>query len=106
MKAATEQGLEIDRRHLFNAQTGRISWEELQRHFARGLVIKVAPGMDLVEVASHVAVDNVALVEQWLVSGQMSRAGTEDARDWNARDADFWAVVSAPWVLVQEIDED
>ena len=106
MNLDTEQGLEIDRRHLFNAQTGKIGWQELQRHFARGLVIKVAAGMDLVEVASHVAVDNVVLVEQWLTSGQMRRAETEDARDWNARDAEFWAVVSAPWVLVQEIPGD
>jgi hypothetical protein len=106
MYVETGHGLEIDRNHLFNAQTGRIGWDELQRHFARGLVIKVAAGMDLVEVASHVAVDNVALVERWLVDGQMRRAEIDDARNWNARGAEFWAVVSAPWVLVQEIRED
>ena len=34
-----------------NMETGRIAWPELQRHFARGVVIKVEPGLDLVEVA-------------------------------------------------------
>jgi hypothetical protein len=26
-----------------------------------------------------------------------------DAEDWHARQPQFWAVVVAPWVLVQEI---
>lgn len=85
-----------------NAETGRLSWTELQRHFARGVVIKVAPGMDLVEVALGVARDDKTRIADWLATGRMGRASSEDAIDWNARDAVFWAVVTAPWVLVQE----
>lgn len=86
-----------------NAETGRLSWPELQRHFARGVVIKVAPGMDLVEVALSIARDDQAAVAGWLGSGRISRASSEDALDWHDRDAHFWAVVTAPWVLVQEV---
>lgn len=103
MSDASDSGVEIERRHLFNAQTGRIGWDELQRHFARGVVVRVAAGLDLVEVAARIAADDVAQVERWLASGELRRAATEDARDWHARRAEFWAVVSAPWVLVQEI---
>ncbi len=106
MHTDKEQGLEIEYHHLFNAQTGRIGWAELQRHFARGLLIKVTAEMDLVEVASQVAADNAELVEQWLVGGHLRRVETEDARRWHQRQSEFWAVVSAPWVLVQEIRED
>ncbi len=32
-------------------------------------------------------------------------ADSEDALHWHERDARFWAGVTAPWVLVQEIAE-
>ncbi len=86
-----------------NAETGRLGWTELQRHFARGVVIKVATGMDLVEVALGVARDDKAALAAWLAAGRIGRARSEDAIDWHERDAMFWAVVTAPWVLVQEI---
>ncbi len=86
-----------------NAETGRLSWPELQRHFARGSVISVAPGMDLVEVALAIARDDQAAIAAWLAASQIKRAGSDDALDWHERDARFWAVVTAPWVLVQEM---
>ena len=85
-----------------NAETGRLRWPELQRHFARGALLKVAPGLDLVEVAVAVARDDQAAVAGWLGSGGLSRASDDDARDWLVRDPVFWAVVAAPWVLIQE----
>ncbi|MDD5364691.1 MAG: DUF2288 domain-containing protein [Gallionellaceae bacterium] len=92
-----------DIRQQLNAQTGRLGWQELERHFARGSVIKVAAELDLVEVALCVAQDDKAAIESWLASGAIARAETEDALAWHGRQAEFWAVVAAPWVLVQEI---
>ncbi|MCU0842569.1 MAG: DUF2288 domain-containing protein [Thiobacillaceae bacterium] len=85
-----------------NAETGRLAWKELERHFARGVVIRVAADLDLVEVAARVARDDQAAVQAWLASGRVARATSDDAVDWNARQPVFWAVVTAPWVLVQE----
>lgn len=31
-----------------NSQTGLISWAELERHFARGVILRVAGSLDLV----------------------------------------------------------
>lgn len=87
-----------------NLETGRIAWPELQRHFARGVLIKVAPELDLVEVAVCVAEDRRERVAAWLASGALARADDADARTWQARGGSFWAVVTAPWVLAQEID--
>lgn len=85
-----------------NAETGKLSWKELERHYARGVVIKVAVGLDLVNVAAHIVRDDKPTVEAWLASGQVARASSDDARSWHDRDATLWAVVAAPWVLVQE----
>lgn len=89
-----------------NAETGRLDWPALARHYARGVVIRVAPGMDLVEVAAAFSADDRAAVERWLAEGRVGRAGDADAQAWHAGRATFWAVVVAPWVLVQEIGAD
>jgi len=88
-----------------NAETGRMGWNELARFFARGVVIRVAPGLDLVQVAVGIARDDKAALEGWMATGQVGRACTDDAQAWQDRQAVFWAVVTAPWVLVQEITQ-
>jgi hypothetical protein len=85
-----------------NLETAQLAWPELERHFARGSVIKVAPGMDLVDAALQVAENNAATVQAWLADGRIARAELSDAEDWHARQPMFWTVVVAPWVLIQE----
>ena len=85
-----------------NLETGVISWSELVRYFARGVVIKVVEGRDLVEVGVVLATDNTEQLERWLNDKTVSRASDDDARDWAARDPKFWCLVAAPWVLIQE----
>jgi hypothetical protein len=86
-----------------NLETAQLAWSELERHFARGVVIKVAPGLDLVDAALQIAENNAATVQTWLAEGRITRAELADAEDWHGRQARFWAVVVAPWVLVQEV---
>lgn len=89
-----------------NGETGRLAWPELARHFARGVVVVVAPGRDLVEVAARMARDDSAALATWVAAGQIARASDADAQRWQAQGTGFWAVVVAPWVLVQEIQVD
>jgi len=86
-----------------NLETGRLSWAEAERHFARGVVLKVAAELDLLEVAAAMAEDDKAAFALWLETGRVARASTADAIRWHEHQAEFWAVVVAPWVLVQAI---
>ncbi|MFZ3174241.1 MAG: DUF2288 domain-containing protein [Thiobacillus sp.] len=86
-----------------NLETAQLGWSELERHFARGDVIKVTVGVDLIDAALHIAENDAATVEAWLADGRIARAKLDDAEDWHARQPMFWAVVVAPWVLVQEV---
>ncbi|MFZ5482661.1 MAG: DUF2288 domain-containing protein [Pseudomonadota bacterium] len=86
-----------------NLDTGRLDWPMLARHFARGAVIVVAAGTDLVEVAAALVEDEHGRLADWLAEGRVAKATDADAEGWQARTAVFWAVVVAPWVLVQEI---
>lgn len=90
---------------ILNAQTGRLTWPELVRHFARGVVVVVAPGEDLVTIAESMVGDNQAVINRLYHEGRLRRAQDDDARCWDDNNTHFWAVVVAPWVLVQETNE-
>ncbi len=89
-----------------NAETARIEWQELERHFARGVVVRVAPRLDLIEVAAAMVEDDKARVEGWIKAGLVARATDKDARRWGKSRPEMWAVVVAPWVVVQEVAEE
>ena len=87
-----------------NLETSRIHWHELQTYFAKGQVVRVAPGLDLLEVAVQLTADNKAQFQHWMGQGQVGEVSPDLARDWYDRNAELWAVVVAPWVLVQDAD--
>jgi len=87
---------------LLNAQTGKISWPELARYFARGMVVCLRLGEDLVSVAEMLISDDAEKVNKLYEDGLLHRALDEDAIRWQEENTEFWAVVVAPWVLVQE----
>lgn len=92
-------------RDILNAQTGQLEWSELVRHFARGVVVLTSPGEDLVAIAESMVGDNQAVINRLYEEGKLRRALDDDARRWHENNSRFWAVVVAPWVLVQEINE-
>lgn len=83
-------------------ETAPITWQELQPFFARGALLWVDGTLDLVEVALAVAENDQVKVAQWLESAQVTKVEVALAEDLLARDPALWAVVVAPWVLVQE----
>lgn len=86
-----------------NLETARIAWRELQRFFASGAAIYVDGTLDLVEVAFQVSEDNEIQVKAWLDAGQLAPVTDEQALAWYEGDADMWAVVVSPYVLVQPV---
>lgn len=85
-----------------NLETGRLEWTELQRHFARGIVLVVSRDLDLVEAGATLVRDDKHTVSAWKNEGRLRPAGDEDARRWQSENAGFRALVVAPWVVVQE----
>ena len=86
-----------------HGQTSIIAWRELARFFAGGKVFIVDNSLNLVEVAAAVSSDNTQAVSQWMNANRLSVVSDEQAFDWQQRDEQLWAVVTAPWVLVQLI---
>ena len=55
-------------RQEYHGQTARINWHDLQPQYAHGSVIRVAPDMNLVEVAVQLGMDNTDRFQQWIIA--------------------------------------
>lgn len=84
-----------------NLQTARISWPELERFFARGRVLEVTAELDLIEVAVALTGDDIEKFTQWTDRKQVQHLQDQTAKQWVEDDSNLWAVVIAPWVVVQ-----
>lgn len=89
-------------RERLNLETARIHWRELERYFASGKVIQVNTELDLIDVAVCLAEDQVQPLKAWMAAQQVQLLPDETAKTWAEQlPDDLWAVVVAPWVLVQ-----
>ncbi|ACR13694.1 conserved hypothetical protein [Teredinibacter turnerae T7901] len=84
-----------------NLETARIHWREIERFFAAGKAIFVAPSLDLIAVATVLHEDNAAQLRTWMETSQVNAVTDDQAKEFAETDAELWALVLAPWVLVQ-----
>ncbi|KAA8696709.1 DUF2288 domain-containing protein [Pseudomonas caricapapayae] len=82
-------------------ETASITWTELQPFFAKGALLWVELPLDLIEVAEAVAENDAARVAAWLTDGQVGKVSENKALELVETDPALWAVVVAPWVLIQ-----
>jgi hypothetical protein len=85
------------------AETGTINWQSLEKFYAQGKLILVQDGLNLVDVAYSLSLDETADIESLVEDKQLSRDFNEQARLWHKDDTEVWCVVVKPWILVQSI---
>lgn len=87
-----------------NFETAIIPWQELQRFFAQGKVLMVNSGKDLVTIARDIAADQTDELNRLINDSIISPVTDEQAKAMIEHDLQVWAVVIAPWVLIQPIN--
>lgn len=92
---------EEEQRAFFLGQTARLAWSEIAPFFARGQVVQVSSSIDLIDVALALVADDTEKMRAWMENQQVGVLNTDCAKDWAGGQADLWAVVVNPWVLVQ-----
>ena len=85
-----------------NSETAKISWQELQKHYASGNVLGVAAGADLIQVAIALNEDNATQIQSWLIDRSVFEVADQQAMEWFENQTILWALVIPPFVLVQE----
>jgi hypothetical protein len=78
-------------------------WFSLRAHLERGGIIVVDPLLELTEVGTKVAADDVKSVERWVSSGLLGKPTLQQIATWDADQArPFLCLIVSPYVLVQE----
>jgi hypothetical protein len=104
MNDASLQTDEELRAHL-HGETSKLPWTELETHFARGVLFKVAKGTDILDVAIVMSRDDKESLKKWLDNKTVIGVEIEDAKKWHETSTSLWTVVVAPFILVQEIEQ-
>ncbi|MET0266056.1 MAG: DUF2288 domain-containing protein [Duganella sp.] len=100
MQTKPEKDLEL--RDKVNRETARLPWTELIKHFAQGNVVWVADTLDLVDVAVRISHDDKASIGRWMEAGLLAKVSDEQAQRWLESNAQLWASVVSPFILVQQ----
>ena len=85
-------------------ETAKIEWAELQRFFAAGNVYQLRAGLDLPALAEKFKRDDAEYIKQLLSKRDLKSVSDDQARLWINQKAIVWAVVIAPFVLVQNLE--
>jgi|TARA_B110000967_G_scaffold208284_1_gene259974 hypothetical protein len=101
MSEASDRDPAVVRQKL-NQDTAKIKWGALHEHQLIECVIAVSADLDLIDVAYEFTFDNHDQVKAWMEQEQIMKVSDEQAQQWKTEDRELWAVVVAPWVLVQE----
>lgn len=88
-----------------NMETGKIEWEDLQRFYAQGVVLVVDSALDLVETANFLTDNQTEEIEKLINENKISKANDDQAKQWISENTVFWAIVVAPWVVIQSIKQ-
>lgn len=87
-------------RQKLKAEVQAVNWPDLKPHAARGALLLLDPGLDLLDVATAVATDDVKAIEKWLQSNQIQKATTDAEAEQTTR---FQFVIVQPYVLAQAL---
>ncbi|MDM3884872.1 DUF2288 domain-containing protein [Pseudomonas sp. BCRC 81390] len=82
-------------------ETAIIEWKALERFWAKGDLIWVDPGLDLITVAEAMAENRSEIFAKWRSDGTVGPVTAEQAQDLQSRDPEIWAVVVSPFIVIQ-----
>ena len=99
MTDSTETEDVLDR---LRKECAEISYLEIQKFFAKGVILVVHKELNLIEVAYKIHQDDADAVGQLMDTGRLVRAHDVHAKRWHEEKTVFKAVTVAPWLLVQE----
>jgi hypothetical protein len=85
-------------------ETAKIEWAELQRFFAAGNVYQLRVGLDLPLLAEKFKSDDTEHIKRLLDTRDLQSVSDDQARIWIDQNTIVWAVVIAPFVLVQDLE--
>jgi hypothetical protein len=82
-----------------------VFYKEIERFFAKGMLVQIADELDIIEAALVIQNDNSKQLEQWITENKVIRVNDKQAIKWSKINEPLMALTAVPWVLVQEINQ-
>ena len=89
-------------RKKLESESGYLTWQELEKHFARGAIRVISKDSDLIEMAIDIAQNNTDKIASALANNIIYEPNNSQALNWQQQNSTFQSVVVAPFVLIQE----
>ena len=83
-------------------EQAEISYLEIQKFFAKGVILVVHRDVNLIDAAYKIHQDDAEAIAQLVDEKRLVRAHDAHAKRWLEEKTNFQAVTVAPWVVVQE----
>ncbi len=84
-----------------NGETAIVAWQEIERFFAKGNLLLVEKGVDLINCAADMSMDNGAEIGKLINEEKIQAMPVEFVKANCKPDTEFWTVVVAPYILAQ-----
>src|SRR5690349_8795916 len=79
-------------------------WQWLKPHSERGVLITVAPDLDLAEAGFRIAKDDAEIVQAWIRGGRLGKPSPEQLAAWDLLpDKRFQMLIVSPYILIKEL---
>jgi hypothetical protein len=82
-------------------ERAEIEWRDLIPHSQRDAIIVVTAALNMVDVGTALANDDVQSVQHWISEQLIYKPSQEELSDWNGQpDRTFSALIVQPFVLI------
>jgi len=92
---------EIPLEQKLNMETAKLCWKELEIFFAKGNLLQIALGEDLIAVAKLISANDQSAIETLILDKKIEFATPEWIKNNCEPTTELWTVVVAPYVLCQ-----
>ncbi len=84
-----------------NGETAIVAWHEIERFFAKGNLLLVEKGVDLINCAADMSLDNGEEIGKLINEEKIQAMPIKFVKANCKPETEFWTVVVAPYVLAQ-----
>ncbi|MFV1983468.1 MAG: DUF2288 family protein [Thiohalomonadales bacterium] len=86
------------------SESGYLNWQELEKHFARGVVRVITTNSSLIDIAIDIVQNNTKNISNTISNNNVSKPSDLQATEWQQLNTNFLCIVVAPFVLIQEFN--
>ncbi|NVK21835.1 MAG: DUF2288 family protein [Kangiellaceae bacterium] len=84
-----------------NGETAVVAWKEIERFFAKGNLLLIEQGVDLINCAADMSLDNGEEIGKLIEQEKIQAMPMEFVKTNCQPETEFWTVVVAPYILAQ-----